>query len=337
MVNGVAMANKDKTVFCLGSDGSQQEGTDAEAARIAVAQNLDVKLLIDDNDVTIAGHPSDYLKGFDVGKTLEGHGLKVITVQGEDIDALWGAVSTIVTHKGPAAGMFAHLLLHDHTDYTSAVIAKRKMAIGIPDIEGSTHGHDVIPVKSALKYLEKRGYPDYSSMYTSMKAAGHSYSYIGSSKELGANRVVFGEAVNLVLDKISKEEAAKKVMVIDSESTCLLIRLFSTSLHFPAGDLEGSTGLKVIHQKHPEVFVPSGIMERSNFSAAAGFGFEADKFGVFSTFSAFLEMIISEVTMARLNNCNVLSHFSHSGGTTIYSWYLLSRIDSSHYLVDEVC
>jgi len=97
-----------------------------------------------------------------------------------------------------------------------------------------------------------------------------------------------------VLDKLSKEEAAEKVMVIDS-------------------DLEGSTGLKVIHQKHPEVFVPSGIMERGNFSTAAGFGFDANKFGVFSTFSAFLEMVISEVTMARLNNCNVLSHFSHSG------------------------
>ena len=56
-------------------------------------------------------------------------------------------------------------------------------------------------------------------------------------------------------------------------------------------------------------------MERGNFSAAAGFGFDKDKFGVFSTFGAFLEMIISELTMARLNNCNVLSHFSHSGGT----------------------
>ena len=82
-------------------------------------------------------------------------------------------------------------------------------------------------------------------------------------------------------------------------------------------DIEGSTGLSVIHKKHPEVFVPSGIMERGNFSAAAGFGFAPDKFGVFSTFSAFLEMIISEITMARLNNCNVLSHFSHSGGTSI--------------------
>jgi transketolase N-terminal domain/subunit len=104
MVNGVAIANRDKVVFCLGSDGSQQEGNDAEAARLAVAQGLNVKLLIDDNDVTIAGHPSQYLKGYDLAKTLGGHGLKVVTVQGEDIDALWGAISEIVNHDGPAAG-----------------------------------------------------------------------------------------------------------------------------------------------------------------------------------------------------------------------------------------
>ncbi|PLW23742.1 hypothetical protein PCASD_12622 [Puccinia coronata f. sp. avenae] len=35
LVNGVAMANRGKTIFCLGSDGSQQEGNDAEAARLA--------------------------------------------------------------------------------------------------------------------------------------------------------------------------------------------------------------------------------------------------------------------------------------------------------------
>lgn len=68
MVNGVALANRDKISIVLGSDGSQQEGDDAEAARLAVAQNLNVKLFIDDNDVTIAGHPSEYFKGFEVAK-----------------------------------------------------------------------------------------------------------------------------------------------------------------------------------------------------------------------------------------------------------------------------
>jgi len=278
-VNGIALANRDKTIFMLGSDGSQQEGNDAEAARFAVAQNLNVKLIIDDNDVTIAGHPSQYMKGFDIAKTLAGQGLKTLTVQGEDIDALWGALCEIIAYQGPAA-----------------IICKRVMAPGVADIEGTTHGHDVIPVKAAIKYLTSRGYPESmaTNILSNIKPQSVPYLYIGSSKEVAANRVQFGEAVNLVLDKLSKEEAASKVMVIDS-------------------DLEGSTGLKAIHQKHPEVFVPSGIMERGNFSAAAGFGFDQNKFGVFSTFSAFLEMVISEITMARLNFCNVLCHFSHSG------------------------
>ena len=103
LINGIALANRDKTLFCLGSDGSQQEGNDAEAARLAVAQNLNVKIIIDDNDVTIAGHPSEYLKGFEVPRTLLGHGLEVVTVQGEDIDALWAAFSKMLTHQGPAA------------------------------------------------------------------------------------------------------------------------------------------------------------------------------------------------------------------------------------------
>ena len=76
-----------------------------------MAQNLNVKLLIDDNNVTIAGHPSEYLKGFDLTKVLEGHGLKVLTVQGEDIDSLWKAIATVVTYKGPAAGLSFRALL----------------------------------------------------------------------------------------------------------------------------------------------------------------------------------------------------------------------------------
>src|SRR5690606_22636323 len=102
-VNGVAMAHPDQVVFMLGSDGSQQEGNDAEAARLCVAQNLNVKLLIDDNDVTIAGHPSDYMKGYDVARTLEGHGLDVNVGDGEDLDALYKRMCTAVQVDGPVA------------------------------------------------------------------------------------------------------------------------------------------------------------------------------------------------------------------------------------------
>jgi transketolase C-terminal domain/subunit len=78
-------------------------------------------------------------------------------------------------------------------------------------------------------------------------------------------------------------------------------------------DLEGSCGLHHIRKQHPEVYIEAGIMERGNFSAAAGFGSGKGRQGIFGTFSAFLEMCVSEITMSRLNFANVLAHFSHSG------------------------
>lgn len=276
-VNGVALANPGKAVFCLGSDGSQQEGDDAEAARLAVAQHINVKLIIDDNDVTIAGHPSKYLPGFSVRKTLEGHGVKVLEGDGEDIDGLYARICEAINTPGPIA-----------------VINKRPMCPGIEGLEGSNHGHDVISVKLALSYLESRGHSAAVEYLKNIQAPKQSYTYLGIGDKWGSNRNVFGDAVVGVLDRMSEADRKAKVLVVDS-------------------DLEGSCGLKVIHDKHPEVFIPSGIMERGNLSAAAGFGMEEGKQGIFATFAAFLEMCISEITMARLNYSNLLCHFSHSG------------------------
>ncbi len=276
-VNGVAMANPCKILFCLGSDGSQQEGNDAEAARLAVAQELNVKLIIDDNDVTIAGHPSHYLTGCTTAKTLAGHGLTVLEGDGEDIDDLYQRICTAVNTAGPVA-----------------VINHRPMCPGIVGLEGSTHGHDVITVKLAIEYLESRGQQAAADHLKGIKAPKHDYVFKGSSDKWDANRNVFGDAAVAILGRMSEADRVEKVRVIDS-------------------DLEGSCGLKKIHDAYPEVFISSGIMERGNFSAAAGFGMEKGKQGIFGTFSAFLEMCISEITMARLNNSNVLCHFSHSG------------------------
>jgi transketolase len=276
-VNGVALANPGKTVFCLGSDGAQQEGDDAEAARLAVANHINVKLLIDDNDVTIAGHPSQYLGGFSVKKTLEGHGLTVLEGDGEDLDGLYANICKAINTPGPVA-----------------VINKRKMAVGIDGIEGSTHGHDVIPVDAAIKYLEAKGRTEAANILKNTEKPKNTYSFMGSSDKLGSNRNVFGDAVVEVLGGMDETTRKETVLVVDS-------------------DLEGSCGLAQIRKAHPEVFVSGGIQERGNLSAAAGFGMEKGKQGIFATFAAFLEMCISEITMARLNYSNLLCHFSHSG------------------------
>jgi transketolase len=276
-VNGLALANPGKTVFCLGSDGSQQEGNDAEAARFAVAQHLNVKLIIDDNDVTIAGHPSKYLPGFSVKQTLEGHGLKVLEGDGEDLDGLYARICEAINTPGPVA-----------------VVNKRAMSVGIEGIEGSTHGHDVIPVDAAVKYLESRGQTKAVEVLKSIEKPKNSYKYLGSSEKVGSNRNVFGDAVVEILGSMSESDRKNSVLVVDN-------------------DLEGSCGLAQIRKAHPEVFVSGGIMERGNLSAAAGFGMEQGKQGIYATFSAFLEMSISEITMARLNYSNLLCHFSHAG------------------------
>ena len=277
-VNGVAIANPDKTVFMLGSDGSQMEGNDAEAARLAVSQNLNVKLLIDDNDVTIAGHPSDYMPGFDVGKTLAGHGLSVNTGEGEDLDSLYARMCAAVTTPGPVA-----------------LINKRKMCVGIDGLEGSAHGHDVIKASVASEYLAKRGRTEAVDYLKTVEKGPGGPSYEGSDgSSKGKNRDLFGRILNEILDDIPEAKRIETVRVFDC-------------------DLEGSCGLNHVRASHPEVFVRGGIMERGNYSAAAGFGYEAGKQGIFGTFSAFLEMVVSEITMARLNNSNVLAHFSHAG------------------------
>jgi transketolase len=274
--NGVALAHPDKAVLLLGSDGSQMEGNDAEAARMAVSQNLNVKLFIDDNDVTIAGHPSNYLPGYSVAKTLEGHGLAIDVGQGEELESLFVRICSALNRKGPVA-----------------LINKRKMAPGVETLEGSIHGHDVIKASVAADYLSKRGYTEAVAYLKSVKPDKSTITYTGSSGS-GKNRDAFGKIINELLAAMSPEERVAKVKVIDS-------------------DLEGSCGLNHIRKAHPEVYISGGIMERGNFSAAAGFGYDHGKQGIFATFSAFLEMIVSEITMARLNKSNVLAHFSHAG------------------------
>ncbi|MGF1516252.1 MAG: transketolase C-terminal domain-containing protein [Nodosilinea sp.] len=276
-VNGVALANPGKVAFCLGSDGAQQEGDDAEAARFAVANHVNVKILVDDNDVTIAGHPSQYMGGYSVKKTLEGHGLTVLEGDGEDLDGLYANICKAINTPGPVA-----------------VINKRAMAVGIEGIEGSTHGHDVISVKAAIAYLTAKGHTTAVEILEGIKAPKNTYEFQGSSKNVGANRNVFGDAMVEVLGEMDEATRKDSVLVVDS-------------------DLEGSCGLAQIRKAYPEIFISAGIMERGNLSAAAGFGMAEGKQGVFATFAAFLEMCISEITMARLNYSNLLCHFSHSG------------------------
>jgi transketolase len=275
-VNGVALANPGKAVVLLGSDGSQMEGDNAEAARLAVGKQLNVKVLVDDNNVTIAGHPQEYMVGYDLSRTLSGYGLTTETTMGEDLDALYIDLCRAFRDSMP-----------------HALVIKRPMAPGIKGAEGSPHAHEVLKTETAIAYLESRGRERAVEMLKAAKPEKSPLTFKGSSGT-GRNRDDFGKIINEILDGMTEAQRLESVRVFDN-------------------DLEGSCGLHHIRKSHPEIFVRGGIMERGNFSAAAGFGSSAGKQGIYATFSAFLEMCVSEITMARLNFSNVLAHFSHSG------------------------
>jgi transketolase len=128
--NGVAMANRGKAVILLGSDGSEMEGDNAEAARLAVGKQLNVKVLVDDNNVTISGHPQEYMVGSDLTRTLAGYGLQTETTMGEDLDALYVDLCRVFCDQRP-----------------HALIVKRAMAPGIEGAEGSPKAHEVLEAK----------------------------------------------------------------------------------------------------------------------------------------------------------------------------------------------
>ena len=134
-----------------------------------------------------------------------------------------------------------------------ALVIKRPMAPGIQGAEGSPSAHEVLKADLAIKYLENRG--GYASAIEILKAAKPEkapLTFKGSSGA-GKNRDDFGKIVNEILDGMSEVQRLASVRVFDN-------------------DLEGSCGLHHIRKRHPEVFVRGGIMERGNFSAAAGFG-----------------------------------------------------------------
>lgn len=276
-VNGVALANPGKAVVLLGSDGSQMEGDNAEAARLTVGKQLNVKVLVDDNNVTIAGHPQEYMPGYDLSRTLSGYGLTTETTMGEDLDALYVDLCRAFNDARP-----------------HALVIKRPMAPGIQGAQGTPEAHEVLKTATAIQYLESRGgYQQAVELLKAAKPEKSPLTFKGSSGA-GRNRDDFGKIINAILDGMSETQRLESVRVFDN-------------------DLEGSCGLHHIRKLHPEIFVRGGIMERGNFSAAAGFGSTAGKQGIYATFSAFLEMCVSEITMSRLNFSNVLAHFSHSG------------------------
>ena len=141
------------------------------------------------------------------------------------------------------------------------------MAPGIKGAEGSPSAHEVLKTATAIEYLESRGgYERAIEMLKAAKPDKSPLTFKGSSG-VGKNRDDFGKIINGILDGMTEAQRLESVRVFDN-------------------DLEGSCGLHHIRKAHPEIFVRGGIMERGNFSAAAGLRVHAPASRAFTARSA---------------------------------------------------
>jgi deoxyxylulose-5-phosphate synthase len=118
------------------------------------------------------------------------------------------------------------------------------------------------------KYCVSMGARGRSAILGGVRYGSPNLSYKSSSKEKGSNRQTFGKTLVDLVEKIPAGERRNKVRAVDT-------------------DLASSVGLGQIQERFPECFVQGGIMERNNFSAAAGFGFHSGRTGIVSTSALF--------------------------------------------------
>lgn len=287
IVNGISIANKGKKFIIFSTDGAMLEGSNAEAARVAVAQRLETKIFIDDNNTTICARPKDYMKGYDIYETLKGHGLKANTCNGEDYGQLYHAIREALMSIGPYA-----------------LIIRRPMAPGLDKLEGSLGIHDAISKKDAITYLENRDYNQAVEYLKGVDKNIHRIKKIETTQmknkmglrlsgEPTYSRKVFGRFITKYVDDLPIEEK-KNFLLVDN-------------------DLIFSSGGEIFADKYPEYTVRGGPEERGNWLLSCGFGSMPGHHAFYTTFSAFLEMIISEITMGNFIDSNVMAFFSHAG------------------------
>ncbi|MBF0540678.1 MAG: transketolase [Nitrospirae bacterium] len=281
IVNGKAIANCDKKFMVFSTDGAMLEGSNAEAARVARAQNLATKIFIDDNNTTICAKPSDYMKGYDIYQTLKGHGINANICDGEDYQGLYCAVRDAINSDGPYA-----------------LVIRRPMAPGLDNLEGTLSIHDSIGKGEAITYLRSREFNKAAEYLETVEKNTSSFKNMKTTSLLLSEkpsypRKEFGKYITKFLDNLA-EEQRKNYLLVDN-------------------DLIYSSSSEIFADKYPQNTVRGGPQERGNWLLASGFGTVSGHQAFYTTFSAFLEMIISEIVMGNLIDSNVLAFFSHAG------------------------
>ncbi len=140
----LALQNNRSRIFCLMSDGEQQEGQVWEAAMAASKYRLgNLVGIIDANQIQIDGHIRDIMPLANLKLKYEAFGWRVFETDGNDFRRLVPAFSQALESRHQPA----------------VIIAKTVAAAGIPSMENNPYWHSHIPnsqeYQQALKDLRQ--------------------------------------------------------------------------------------------------------------------------------------------------------------------------------------
>lgn len=141
---GMALAakryNKDYRVFCLMGDGEQAEGSIWEAAMASAHYKLDNLVgIIDRNGLQISGSTESVMALDPLDKKWEAFGWNVLSIDGNDVDALMKAFDSIPTIK----------------DKPTLIIANTVKGKGISFAENQVKWHHQVPTEEQVELAIK--------------------------------------------------------------------------------------------------------------------------------------------------------------------------------------
>jgi len=140
MALGLRAAGNGGRVFTVLGDGELPEGANWEGASIAAHHRLDnLVAFVDVNDLQISGPTAEVMNMEPIADKFAAFGWNTVTIDGNDIDAVLGAVSTADGEKGRP----------------TVVVARTTKAKGISFLEGTLASHYWKPTVEELDRAER--------------------------------------------------------------------------------------------------------------------------------------------------------------------------------------
>ena len=146
MALAAKMKNMDSRVYCLLGDGEIEEGQVWEAAMFAGFRKLDnLVFIVDNNNLQIDGRLDEVCSPDPIDKKFEAFNFNVITIDGNDMEAVAKAFADARACKGKP----------------TAIVAKTVKGKGVSFMENQAGWHGKAPndeeFETAIKDLEKVG------------------------------------------------------------------------------------------------------------------------------------------------------------------------------------